>query len=34
MLRLLAESFNPHVRYGVAMALGVACAATGLRGIM
>jgi 26S proteasome regulatory subunit N2 len=26
----LAESYNPHVRYGAAMALGVACSATGL----
>ncbi|KAJ4458656.1 putative 26S proteasome non-ATPase regulatory subunit 1 B [Paratrimastix pyriformis] len=29
MLKLTAESFNPHVRYGVALALGVSCAATG-----
>ncbi|ODV90796.1 hypothetical protein CANCADRAFT_24554 [Tortispora caseinolytica NRRL Y-17796] len=30
MIELLAESYNPHVRYGAAMALGVACAGTGL----
>lgn len=28
---LLAESYNPHVRYGATMALGVACAGTALR---
>ncbi|KAK1830131.1 armadillo-type protein [Podospora conica] len=29
MVELLAESYNPHVRYGSAMALGIACAGTG-----
>jgi 26S proteasome regulatory subunit N2 len=28
---LLAESFNPHVRYGAAMAVGIACAGSGGR---
>lgn len=27
----LAESHNPHVRYGVALALGIACAGTGFK---
>eukprot|EP00798_Chlamydomonas_sp_ICE-L_P002207 gene2207-33767_t len=34
IVALLAESFNPHVRYGAAMAVGLACAATGLRDAM
>lgn len=29
MVELLAESYNPHVRYGAAMALGISCAGTG-----
>lgn len=31
IVALLAESFNPHVRYGAAMAVGIACAASGGR---
>lgn len=30
MVELLSESYNPHVRYGSAMALGISCAGTGL----
>ena len=29
VVALLAESYNPHVRYGAAMALGLGCCATG-----
>jgi len=28
---LLAESYNPHVRYGAAMAVGICCSGTGLK---
>lgn len=31
IVALLAESFNPHVRYGAAMAVGLACAGGGQR---
>ncbi|KAI9807917.1 MAG: hypothetical protein M1825_005223 [Sarcosagium campestre] len=30
MVELLSESYNPHVRYGASMALGISCAGTGL----
>lgn len=30
VVQLLAESYNPHVRYGATLALGISCAATGL----
>ncbi|CAO1615156.1 unnamed protein product [Sympodiomycopsis kandeliae] len=30
IVQLLSESYNPHVRYGSALALGIACASTGL----
>jgi 26S proteasome regulatory subunit N2 len=29
LVSLLAESYNPHVRYGAALALGISCAGTG-----
>jgi 26S proteasome regulatory subunit N2 len=29
VVQLLSESYNPHVRYGACMALGIACAGTG-----
>lgn len=31
VVQLLSESYNPHVRYGATIALGVSCAGTGLR---
>lgn len=30
IVELLSESYNPHIRYGAAMALGISCAGTGL----
>jgi len=36
IVALLAESYSPHLRYGAAMAVGIACAGTGallLRGL-
>jgi 26S proteasome regulatory subunit N2 len=29
-VQLLSESYNPHVRHGATLALGVSCAGTGL----
>ncbi|XP_067949261.1 26S proteasome non-ATPase regulatory subunit 1-like [Watersipora subatra] len=34
VVSLLSESYNSHVRYGAAMALGIACAGTGLKEAM
>lgn len=31
LVSLLAESFNPHVRYGACLAVGIACAGTALK---
>lgn len=31
LVSLLAESFNPHVRYGACLAIGISCAGTALR---
>lgn len=31
LVALLSESYNPHMRYGAAMAVGVACSGTGLK---
>ena len=31
IVQLLSESYNPHVRYGATLALGIACAGTGLK---
>lgn len=31
LVQLLSESFNPHVRYGACLAVGVACAGTALK---
>lgn len=31
VVSLLAESYNPHVRYGACLALGISCAGTALR---
>ena len=30
VVQLLAESYNPHVRHGATLALGISCASTGL----
>lgn len=34
ILDLLADSYNPHTRYGVALALGIGCAGTGMVGTL
>lgn len=34
VVSLLTESYNPHVRYGAAMAIGIACAGTGSKVII
>ncbi|KAJ3383426.1 proteasome regulatory particle base subunit [Lobulomyces angularis] len=31
VVQLLSESYNPHVRYGAALALGISCAGTGFK---
>jgi hypothetical protein len=31
VVKLLAESYNPHVRYGATQAVGISCAGTGLK---
>lgn len=31
VVSLLSESYNPHVRYGACLALGISCAGTGLK---
>jgi len=31
LVALLAESYNPHVRYGATLAVGISCAGTGLK---
>jgi 26S proteasome regulatory subunit N2 len=30
IVQLLSESYNPHVRYGATLALGISCAGTGM----
>jgi 26S proteasome regulatory subunit N2 len=30
LVQLLSESYNPHVRYGATLALGISCAGTGM----